>query len=439
MKMNLEKIFYLVVSTVLVTMFVLIVFIFSPVSYDHSSMSGEKVIYFADNISPAHQAVINRFNKQNEGKIRVETINLPFEKFSTNERKELLARYLRSKSSRIDLFSVDVIWVPRFSRWALPLDHYIDTSLVNTLLPFTLQTCMYRDSLVALPLYTDISVMFYRKDILEALPSGRQFEKELSQSITWERFAELKNKIAQTEGRGSAPFYYIQADAYEGLICSLFELNAAHGNMMISGDGRVLTQDGILVKSIAFLQSLVYSSGLVPAEVTKLKENDSYELFFKNNAFAVRGWPGFMSKTNAAFKQEFRGKIQAVPVPHPAGAKRVSVFGGWNLMISRFSNNVPEVIRFLNFLFKEENQKLLFEAGYLLPTNRNLYNNAAYIQKHPELKFYEELFSTGVYRPMLEDYTSISDILASNINEAITNNSDPAKVVKTIEQQTGGR
>jgi multiple sugar transport system substrate-binding protein len=37
-----------------------------------------------------------------------QTSKNPFQKFSTNERKELLTRSLRSKSDRIDIFSVDL-------------------------------------------------------------------------------------------------------------------------------------------------------------------------------------------------------------------------------------------------------------------------------------------------------------------------------------------
>src|SRR5512140_3173445 len=74
-------------------------------------------VYFADNISKAHRVIIAEFNKRHAGSIEVVPVDLPFDKFSTNERKELLARSLRSKSDKIDIFAVDLIWVPRFARW----------------------------------------------------------------------------------------------------------------------------------------------------------------------------------------------------------------------------------------------------------------------------------------------------------------------------------
>jgi multiple sugar transport system substrate-binding protein len=97
-------------------------------------------IHYVSHISDAHQKVIDRFNKKYEGRIQIESINLPFEKFSTNERKELLARYLRSKSDRIDVFTVDQIWIPRFTKWSLSLDNYFNLDERKKLLDYGLET-----------------------------------------------------------------------------------------------------------------------------------------------------------------------------------------------------------------------------------------------------------------------------------------------------------
>lgn len=168
--MNFKKIFYIIISAILVTVLLLFTFVFSSGGIDSRNKLNVKTIYFVDHISSAHQKVIDLFNERNKSSIRVETINLSFDKFSTNERKELLARYLRSKNNRIDIFSVDQIWVPRFVRWGISLNSLIDSSEVNKIIPNALTTCYYDDSLYAVPLYIDISVMFYRDDLLRKLP-----------------------------------------------------------------------------------------------------------------------------------------------------------------------------------------------------------------------------------------------------------------------------
>lgn len=432
--MNLEKIFYIVASTVLVTVFVLIVFIFSPVSYDENLKKSEKVIYYADNISPALHKIINKFNAEYRGRIRVETIDLSFDKFSTNERKELLARYLRSKSSRIDLFSVDIIWVPRFSRWALPLNRLLDSNLVGNIMPHFLPTSYTNDSLVAIPLYFDIALMFYRDDLLKKVPGYEVFENELAGSITWERFTELKSLVDAANNRKNKPFYIFQADEYEGLMCSFVEVTTNMNNQISLKNDNISKNDKVAGEAVQFLVDLVHKSKISPVEVTGLKENQSYQYYFDNEGFALRGWPGFLSPSTAALKEEYRSKIKAVPLPHISGSKPAYVFGGWNLMISKFSDNIPEVIRFVNYLLSDENQKFHYEEGNVLPVKRSVYEDAEFTARHPELTFYARLFESGVHRPIFEDYTGLSDIIVKHLNDAIKNNKSGDATVTAIKK-----
>ncbi len=114
----------LLIVSVVIAGVALFIFVFMPIGIAEAPIANATQIYFADNISAAHQKVINRFNETYHGRFEVVPVNLPFTKFSTNERKQLLTRALRSKSSRLDIFAVDVVWVPRFVKWAEPLAKY---------------------------------------------------------------------------------------------------------------------------------------------------------------------------------------------------------------------------------------------------------------------------------------------------------------------------
>lgn len=414
--LTLEKVFYIIISTTLVTVFILFTFVFSPNSVNNSSKV--KTIYFADNISKAHQKIIDLFNKKYEGQIKVETINLPFEKFSTNERKELLARYLRSKSNRIDIFSVDIIWVPRFAKWSLSLDSMMDSTKLKKLLPYALNSCSYNGKLYAIPLYIDIALMFYRDDMLKQLPEYDQFTKELSQSITWQRFFELQKKLKTMDEK----FYVFQADDYEGLLCSFTELMFNLNSKIInSNEGHLTFDKKNAIKAIEFLYDLIYQKKSSPAKVVQLRENSSYQYFVTNDCFSVRGWPNFLSKDNIYLNSDLLNKIKPAPLPHLAGSKPASVFGGWNLMVSKFSEKIPEVMKFLDFIMSDEAQKILYQEENFLPVVKTLYEDSDFITKYPELKYYNNLFNNGVYRPFLEQYTNISDILSEQINKALKN------------------
>ncbi len=413
--MNFEKVFYIIVSLILAAVFILFTFVFSSSEYDSDTNSREKKIYYVDNISEAHQAVIDLFNQRNKGLIKVETINLSFDKFSTNERKELLARYLRSKNNRIDVFAVDQIWVPRFARWAFPLNKLIDQSYTNHILNNALQTCYYKDSLLAVPLYIDIAVMFYRNDLLKKLPDYESIKNQLQNSISWEKLIELHQKTKLN------PFYVFQADDYEGLLCQFTELMANQDNPIVDKDRKLLINSSEGKKSLLLLTDLVNKYKLSPADVTYFKENDSFRFFVNNNGLFFRGWSSMYDDKIENLTDEIRKNLVIAPTPHFQNTKPSSVYGGWNLMVSKFSEKIPEVIKFVKFLLSEESQKIMYEKGGYLPVNQKLYDDSEFTASHPEIKFYESLFKTGVHRPFMESYTSVSDILSFYINKAIKN------------------
>jgi len=429
--MKFEKLAYVVISTILVTVFILFSYIFSPFEFNESRSLPAKKIYYVDHISAAHQKVIDRFNKKYKGQIEVVAINLSFDKFSTNERKELLARYLRSKNDRIDIFSVDQIWIPRFAKWGVPLDKYFSDEEKKDLLSFATETCYYNDTLISIPLYIDIALMFYRDDILKQLPDYKELKNKIDNSITWEEFIELKKRF-----NTKYPFYIFQADDFEGLICSYTELMANQGNPVITKDSVYLeTDEG--KKALQFLVDIVNKHSLSPREVIRFKENPSYHFFTENDGIFLRGWPGFLNTDNKALtdKPEILKNLKRAPLPHLKGSDPGSVYGGWNLMISKFSTNIPEVIKFAQFLASEEAQKMMFEEGGYLPVNKKVYSDSIYINSHPELKFYYKLLEQGVHRPFLEQYTNISDILSYYINLAIKKEITVDDALKTATEK----
>ncbi len=372
-------------------------------------------IYFADNISPAHQDLIDRFNAIYQGKIEVVPINLPFSKFSTNERKELLARSLRSKSDLIDVFAVDVIWVPRFARWAHPLDSYFSTEELSGILTEALTSCYYRNRLLAIPLYTDIGLMYYRKDLVDRLPNAAEIEAKLQNSITWEEFLQLQPQLTR-EGQ---PFYLFAADNYEGLICSFYELVKSQGVDLFEADTVNLNRPGIR-RALQLLVDLVNRYRATPPEVVNLDEYKCYNLALTRDAVFLRGWPGFLRHyRDVAVAAHKLDHYHLAALPHFKDGTPGSVFGGWNLMVSRFSAHKAEAITFIKFALRPEIQKDLYRKGGYIPVNRSVYRDTLFLQENPDLTYYRQLLAMGIHRPYLENYTRISDIISYYAHLAI--------------------
>jgi multiple sugar transport system substrate-binding protein len=404
----------------------IIVFFFGRRSAFHNNITR---VYFADNISPAMQILIDRFNEENKGQIEVVPINLPFSKFSTNERKELLARSLRSKSDLIDVFSVDLIWSSRFAKWAQPLDLYFPSSERAKILDYALESCISENQLMAIPLYVDIGLMYYRRDLLQKLPDYLQLEAKLRESITWEEFIELKNKYFNNDHC----FYIFPAKNYEGLICSFIELLVSqNGHLLENNSFQLHTPEAI--KSLELLVDLVHQFRMTPPAVLNFDEYQGYLYGLENNAVFIRGWPGFLQHHRQIIEKSGKtGLFGIAATPHFKEGRPVAVLGGWNLMISKHSKHKWAAVKFLKFVLNTDSQKLLFSVGGYLPVNQEVIRDSILVDNSHELIYYQMLLKRAIHRPYTTDYTRVSDILSYYLHLAIKQELSPRAALEKAQ------
>ncbi|MFH0735292.1 MAG: extracellular solute-binding protein [bacterium] len=431
--MKSEKIAYVIASIIVITLIILLSFILTTSFSNKYPYDTTKKIYYVDNISSAQEKVIKRFNELNKGKIEVIGINIPFSKFSTNERKELLARFLRSKSDLIDIIAIDQIWTARFAKWALPLNNYFNRIVKNDIISPAINTCVYDSTLIALPLYLDISLMYYREDIINKLPNAEVIKRKLEKSITWEDFITLKKQLNIDN-----PFFVFQAADFEGLICIYTELLAMYNESFINGDLLNINTKKA-EKTLNFLVDLIYTYGMSPKDVLKFKENLSYDYYIQNNGVFLRAWPGFESEIRKYKNVDSNAVFVKVPTPHFEGTNPKSVFGGWNLIISKYSTKINESEKFLEFLMSSEAQKIMYEEGKILPVNKEIYADEAYIKLHPDLLFYKKLIETGVFRSQHPNYTHITDLLSYYLNLALEKRIDVKEALIKAENKISTR
>jgi len=419
-------------SLILVSAVMIFIFMILPTGVMNNKTTGIQRVYYADNISTAIRILINRFNRSQQGKIEIIPVDLPFTKFSTNERKELLARTLRSKSDRIDIFTVDIIWVPRFAKWCQPLDQYFPLEFRSEVIDHAMQSCSFDGQLVAIPLYTDIGLMYYRRDLIAKLLDAAEIEKRLKASVTWQDFISLHQRFEQLHL--SNPFYIFPANNYEGLICSFYEnLTSQDQSLFVSDSIRLNTPQAH--QSLQLLVDLVNQYHMTPPIVTQFDEFQSYLYALDQDAIFIRSWPGLLLHYRSIVPDSNKlNLLERAALPHFGNGKPAFVYGGWNLMISKYSTKTAAAVQFIQFVLRQESQQLLFEIGDYLPVNRAVYEDSIFLAKHPELDYYRQLLRNGVHRPYLVDYTKTSDVLSYYIHLAIKKEISVSDALKQAEQ-----
>ncbi|MEJ2054703.1 MAG: extracellular solute-binding protein, partial [Calditrichaceae bacterium] len=166
-------------------------------------------------------------------------------------------------------------------------------------------------------------------------------------------------------------------------------------------------------ESLQLIYNFVNKWNLTPPEVTEFDELESLNFALEHDALFLRGWPGYRLHHRYNVNEPKKlAAIVEIPVPHFPDVHKYGVFGGWNLMISKFSTKTEEAVEFIKFVQRKENQILLLEEAGHFPIIESLYTDSTFLVKHPELTYYQELLNCGKHRPIREDYTQISDIIS---------------------------
>jgi len=389
-------------------------------------------IYYADNITTAHQKVIDLFNEQNKGNIEIVPINLPFTKFTTNERKELLARSLRTDNSIVDIFAVDLIWISRFSKWAEPLDSYFTGDELERILPDLLETSYYDGDLVSIPMYMDIGVLFYRNDLLEKkVEDWENVEKRLTHSISWKELINISHKYFPDQFT-----YSFQGKAFEGLVCNYGEILESMGGELSFDDSTRITGE-INIEATEFMHNLIHKYKVSPPELSKYSEVSSYNYMRENELPFLRGWFS-SSKDSISFGGDpnYYKTLSMGMLPRFGDKPFKTARGGWNLMIKKNSTKKEASIKFIKFILSNPIQELLYkEARFLFVTNE-MYDKKEVLGELSKLDLRDIIENHSFNRPVSENYTKISDIYSYYVNQALEGKigSDVAmqKIVKTV-------
>jgi ABC-type glycerol-3-phosphate transport system substrate-binding protein len=213
-------------------------------------------------------------------------------------------------------------------------------------------------------------------------------------------------------------FIYPGAD-FEGLVCCYIE-------QLLSLEPDYFEKEGFnfetpqAEKTLRLFVDLINKYKLSPAAVSDLTDVTSFIYFIKKNGMFLRGWPTYDKDfSDNPIDPLIQGSLAKAPLPHFKEGGPASVFGGWDLMVSKFSDKKKEVIDFIKFLLKDKSQEIFYRESAYYPIIKKFYEDSAYIKKYPEVIKFKEFMKTGVHRPANIEYTKFSKIMSFYFNEAL--------------------
>jgi len=355
--------------------------------------------------------------------------------FVPNTRLDVYRQVLKEHSPEPELLEVDVVWPSILADDLLDLTPYVKDQ--SAFAPRLLDNYRVHGRLVALPVYVDLGVLYYRPDLL-----GKYGYRK--PPATWDELTRMARTIQDGERRaGNKDFwgYVWQGSASEGGTCNALELQASFGG------GTFIEPSGTIhLRSRKFVQALNQATNWIgtispPAEYV-YREDDSANLWNAGQVAFMRNWAsgyGLFAAQPGKDQQHFG----VAPLPAgPDGAK--GTLGGMGVGVSKYSADLDLAIKALLELTSESTdlQRLMMTNG--IPTHTSLMNRADVKSRSSLLALSSQLMCTLVSRPALvvgDKYEEASLEYATSVNSVLRRRETPdeamAKLEKTLHALTG--
>jgi trehalose/maltose transport system substrate-binding protein len=306
---------------------------------------------------------------------------------STTERLALYQQLLAAGSSDVDVFEIDTIWPGILGSHFIDLEPYTKGSEKGHF-PAIIQNDTRDGKLIAMPIYTDAGLMYYRKDLLE--------KYGLEPPKTWDELGAAAKKIMEGEraaGNAGMQGFVFQGKAYEGLTCDALEwVSSFGGGTIVDPTGKVTINNPQAVKALETAASWL-KSGIAPQGVLNYSEEESRGVFQSGNAVFMRNWPYAWPLAQGG-DSPVKGKVGVMQIPVGGQeGKHASALGGWQMAVSKYSKH-PEIAGDLVvFLTSIEAQKVWSIQGGYTPAVPALYKDPDVVKANP---FFAELYDTFV-------------------------------------------
>ncbi|MBD3317295.1 MAG: extracellular solute-binding protein [Chitinivibrionales bacterium] len=363
------------------------------------------------------------------------TVNMVRHPTDTDQRRQSLVTSMKSRETDPDVFLMDVAWVGQFaaSNWLEPLDSLLAASQEG-IEPFfervVKEADTYEGRIVALPMYIDGGMLYYRTDLLEKYGFDQPPE-------TWEQLVSYAKTVVPEERKGNRSFsgFVWQGAQYEGLMCTFLEFAASNQGGIVLEDGRISVDTPANVTAARFMHDLIHKHKISPPSTyTEMKEEEVRIFFQRGNALFERNWP-YAWRLHQAENSEVKGKVGIAPLPHFEGGESASALGGWHIGISRFSNRKKDARRLVGYLTsKAVQKKVVLELGWN-PGRKDVYRDPEVLERFPHFTKLEKVFTNAVARPNVPYYSYLSQTLQSHLNAALAGRESPQEALAKSEKE----
>lgn len=376
---------------------------------------------------PWNEALTKKFRELTG--IEVQTI-LP-----GNDTTLVLSGYLRefaSGSPQADVYAIDIVWPGILSNYAEDLRPAFRD--LGDMVPALVQNNTVDGKLVAVPYFVEVSLLYYRLDLLEKY----QFAKP---PRTWNELEHQAQVIANGERANSKNAFWgflWQGAASEALTCNALEWQISQGGgWLLKSDGTLSLQHAPTVE--AFERARRWIGTLSPPEVTGQLEDDSLQIWKNGDAAFMRNWPyAYLESMRSDSSVRNRVGVTLVPKGDGPEGRHADILGGFQLMVSKTSTKKAAAIELVKFLSSPEIQRVNATTRGYAPTRPALYDSPALKSNALFTALRDALLKGAVTRPSTiagPRYDRLSTAYFSAVRQILIGQKSAPIAVTQLEKQ----
>jgi ABC-type glycerol-3-phosphate transport system substrate-binding protein len=373
----------------------------------------QTVLRFWDNqqtesgLSRYQQEAVKRFEAENPD-VKVEVTTIPYPEYQ----QRLLTAVQAGNGP--DVSTVDQIWNSAFAEAGaiVPLDDLAKQAGIKaeTFFPGAWESANYNGKLWGIPFNVD--VWFF------AFVNKKLFQDagvDPASIVTWQGLEEASKKLTdKSKGQYAIGLTGNKSEYPVGMSDSFIYSN---GGAVLDNNGKCVLTAPSAIEALDFYKKLAEHA---PAGILNAGDEQMRELFL-NGTLAIELWPALEQPT--LDKSKIDWELYAAFAP--AGKKPVGMFGGWNLVLYKASQNQAAAWKFIQFMTREDVNGAVVD---LIPAN--VAAARAFLEKsrrHPDVIL--DHLNNAKPRPLSPRYLEVSEIQQNMVQKILsgTPTADAAK------------
>lgn len=253
------------------------------------------------------------------------------------------------------------------------LNTLVPKAVLDTYIQHTLGTAMIDGKLMLLPWHTDVSDMYYQKDLFDNADNKAKYKAKFGQDLAPPATIEDFKQEAMFFSNPPNLYGTIFPGKEEGLTGRFYEMLVTYGGQLFDDKWKPAFNSEAGVKALQFFKDLYEAKAVPPGTINYLWD-DIGQSFAAGTIAMDYDWPGWAGFFNDPKNSKIAGHVGVARAPVGPTGKRPGWSGSHGFSVTKACDNKPAAVSFAEFMSNYDADMLEARRG-LMPANSKAFDD----------------------------------------------------------------